>query len=333
MTDRKQILRAARSAARAAAERGETATEAKRAALATAREALGVSRLPAGWPAAVERAALAGIEVGERVRARRAASIRRRAEAAALKTPEGAARAALLSCGYRRSESSWAGGEHRVRAVVARGRVDARGWSSYETARNHSPGAGRYRAGTNSHLEVTVGPRWLTRVQQAGIAVVDGMLTLEAQRLPRQQLRRWGIADNVEAWEASWAVQSRGFGLRVERGLIVREYGVATHVAGPLEARTVLRGQLQLSKRAEAAREAHAGFDADDLQVVVYRRDSAAAGNCATGTTDWIARHLPGRSSATVAEVLAAAAASGDRLALAQAACRVAVRRAQRAAS
>ena len=50
-----------------------------------------------------------------------------------------------------------------------------------------------------------------------------------------------------------------------------------------------------------------------DTSRVVTLRDSIAAGNCRVGTQDWVARHFPGRSSATIGELLEAAYRTGDR--------------------
>ena len=57
--------------------------------------------------------------------------------------------------------------------------------------------------------------------------------------------------------------------------------------------------------------------------VLVSFEDSYAAGNCQSGTATWAARHFPGRSEATVAEILAV----DESRPLARRACRKAIHR------
>lgn len=72
-----------------------------------------------------------------------------------------------------------------------------------------------------------------------------------------------------------------------------------------------------------------AAVDCGALDLPVTLRDStpSTSGNCVSGTRDWVAKHAPGRSSATVRELLQLALDSGDRFDHVLAACLFAIRR------
>jgi hypothetical protein len=112
-----------------------------------------------------------------------------------------AVKAAAKSCGYRRSESGWVGGEHRTTVSVG-AYVSASGTSEKVWH------AKKAWSGTNSSHTFTVKRDWLSRVERAGLAVLDGLLTLDAER----------VDDGL--WKAVWVEQSTGFALRSERGYI-----------------------------------------------------------------------------------------------------------------
>ena len=112
-----------------------------------------------------------------------------------------AVKAAAKSCGYRRSESGWVGGEHRTTVSVG-AYVSASGTSEKVWH------AKKAWSGTNSSHTFTVKRDWLSRVERAGLATLDGLLTLDAER----------VDDGL--WKAVWVEQSTGFSLRAERGYI-----------------------------------------------------------------------------------------------------------------
>ena len=77
----------------------------------------------------------------------------------------------LNSCGYRKTQSTWAGGNHYV--SVAIGDPDISGESDIVWSSN-----GKW-SGTNSTFSVQVPARWYTKVYKRGIGVVDGIFVLE----------------------------------------------------------------------------------------------------------------------------------------------------------
>lgn len=192
-----------------------------------------------------------------------------------------------------------------------------------------------FSVATSSH-QLTVSPTWRRDVHDAGLAVVDGMLTLGARPAS-------GLPD---AWEATWARQSKGTSLVTERGVIVLHEGRLTH-ARSLEHARKLRSTADLQiaraekerRKAEEVTRRRAGLEAwteRELETRLTLDVSVQAGNCESGTLDWAHRHLPdtdvvaGRT--TVRTVLQAAFASGDRVDFAVKACLVGVRRQRKTA-
>jgi hypothetical protein len=160
------------------------------------------------------------------------------------------------------------------------------------------------------HVTLTVPSDW--RVRTRGIEVVDEMLTLDAEPIDAPA--------GFRAWQATWVRQGRGSTLVVERGLIVRS-NRSEETTHARELATAV-GQLRARNRARL-------LDQIDPTRPEYRDvrvrvgGSSRAGNCPSGTADWVERHFSGHSSVTVAEI----AEVEDRRHLALAACRVAILR------
>ncbi len=210
----------------------------------------------------------------------------------------------------------------------------------------------RWIAG-DPQFELAVPEGWLDTVQTRGLAVVDGLLTLAAT--PDHE------HGGAQVYLATWARQGAGYALLVEHGYIASYGGTAVHGETAAKALATLMRRRQAIAREDAAPAALVadaqrwesavkalasalGLDASTvrtqasgvshavlsslrtgLSVTVRIGDSESAGNCISGTRDWVAKHLAGRSEATVREVLLAA--DGDRMRLVAAACLVAIRR------
>jgi len=192
-----------------------------------------------------------------------------------------------------------------------------------------------YSVATSSH-KLVVSSTWCRDVRDAGLAVVDGMLTLGARPAA-------GLPD---AWEATWARQSKGTSLVTERGVIVLHEGRLTHARSLEHARKlrstaglqIARAEKERRKAEETARR-RTGLEAwseRELETKLTLDVSVAAGNCESGSLDWAHKHLSdtdvAAGHATVRAVLEAAFTSNDRIDFAVKACLVAVRRQQRAA-
>lgn len=173
---------------------------------------------------------------------------------------------------------------------------------------------------TDATHTITVSRNWLRTVARAGIANLNGIITLWATR-PHN------VGDGITLFKATWAYTS-GKRLRVEHGYVaVRNWtpGQRVHYADAYHATTAAEAVRGIRMRIVA----HADIDLTAHGDVTVRfSDSLAAGNCPSGTRAYIAQHFPGRQSATVAEILAATPTNT----LAIAACRAAVAAHARAA-
>lgn len=298
------------------------------------RQALGVDRLPAGPWTEIEAQCLDLPE--KRAEARRLPpqlTIQQRLEARTLSE----VKSAFRSANYREAAGRWAGGEttYRVRICgkaplplitiwtgpeVGFVPIDDPAWDlPFAEGASHTAWSsnGKWR-GNNATLTASIPRTWLRDVHRPGLAVVDGMFTLAAQRLTAD-------GADFEAWTAVWAEQSQGFALKTIQGVIVRRDGQTAHAA------TIQAGLRLLSRRAaviaaeKAAKEKKeaellAEFAGNEDLLVTFE-DSTAAGNCPSGTRDWVAKHFPGRTTATIREVMNVS----DRQSFALRACRAAV--------
>jgi hypothetical protein len=185
-------------------------------------------------------------------------------------------------------------------------------------------------SGLSSVHGIVVSRDWLRTVERTGLATVGGLLTLSASRVKGRAPR------GAKLYAATWVVQSRGTAIEATRGTILTTADGAIHLsAEPTDAQiaraiSTLRNRATVVERAAAA--ALAGYTEAQLDTVITLADSAAAGNCATGTSSWVATHLPGRTSATVREVLQAAAGHAQE-ALAVRVCRLVIARAAQVAA
>lgn len=207
---------------------------------------------------------------------------------------------------YRQSEGA---GAARNTFVVRRGRpgatsTSARGWD------NSLPGSYRYPA-TSSHVEVTVSTTWLRDVYLRGLAEVGGLTTLSAEPV-------LGAVDlpGVEVYAATWVEQSRGVEVRVGHGFIVRRGTWSHHAQSLAGARRAVAEQT--AREGETALRSLDGAWSAVVRLGLEEQSvslatSTRAGNCEAGTRDWVARHMPDRTEATLREVYTAARESGDR--------------------
>lgn len=166
---------------------------------------------------------------------------------------------------YRISQSSWAGGEHTTH--VRFGIPSASGESHRAWSRN-----GKW-SGSDSEHTFVVPETWLADVQERGLAVVGGMLTLAAEPVDD--------VDGVEIFRASWVKQGRGFDLNVVHGYLARCCAVAP----------IVRGK-DPKRAARAARKAAA--DDAEAQVTVAVRKARGSDQVVSailsrpGTDEWL---------------------------------------------
>ena len=168
-------------------------------------------------------------------------------------------------------------------------------------------------------------PEWLK--------TADNLLTLGALRASAFE-----SSEDEEIYRAKWAVRRQG-GVSVSDGFIVRQRQAdgswqTAHAKTIGSARGVLSRRRtydpgvvreKRAKRIESAlRELRAGQHGE---VLVTLADSRRAGNCDSGTQQWVEEHFPNQDSATVRELLNAD--SGDNV---RNACVAAIMRSERRA-
>ena len=171
---------------------------------------------------------------------------------------------------------------------------------------------------TDGSWTATIQAGWNLHVAKLGLARVDGMPTLAA--LPVES-----DVDGEQIFRAKWLEKARGFAAHVRTGYIVRRViesrTYTAHASSIGTARSLITRQTPASLHAADERAAAKAEQIERLQakisaklesgqlngyapVLVTIGDSLAVGNCGSGTRNWIAKHLPGRTAATVAEII-----------------------------
>lgn len=191
---------------------------------------------------------------------------------------------AYRTCGYRKSESGWAGGQHFVEIQAGAVIPSAHGFTERVWSTN-----GKW-SGTNSTHKVNVLSSWYNRVHSRGIGQVDGLLTLDATVCQSESLK-----GGEEALDATWVVQGRGVSLHTEEGILYRRYGGAwIHGTSVKHARSLNNKRLAALAEERLARMARkARFQEEILQlagILVTREDCTAVGLCDPGQRDWLAK-------------------------------------------
>lgn len=116
-----------------------------------------------------------------------------------------------LDVRYRRSQSSWAGGEHLVSVgfIPAGEQPRCKGWTTKAWSKN------RKWKGTNSEHRYWISADWIDRIAGAGMAEVGGMVCLDAVPLVDPP-------GGCAAWEVVLAKQAAGVSIVPVRRIAVR---------------------------------------------------------------------------------------------------------------
>lgn len=175
---------------------------------------------------------------------------------------------------------------------------------------NRDTYSGRYKGwvAREDHHTIIVPHGWLTRVHKRGLAVIDGLLTLDAAPLDH-------APDGVRLYSAVWAEQGRGYEVHTRRGVIaITADGTAYHGADvEMAMRGLARKTGNQRLRDEWADLASASIERFRAAVAPYGSlrvrvsDARAIGACKTGIRSWC--YQVGldyeAGAATLAEVLA----------------------------
>lgn len=126
---------------------------------------------------------------------------------------------------------------------------------------------------------ITAPAGWRVRVQRKGLAVLGGLMTLDAAPIQ---------ADGCELYAATWLVQGRGTSVAAERGYIARAGDISYHGKTADQALTgLIRKQRALALTLRLA-----SADLGDLVskcpgALVTVGDARATGACAYGIRSW----------------------------------------------
>jgi hypothetical protein len=214
---------------------------------------------------------------------------------------------------YRQAQSGWAGGNTIV-TVKIDSTPDVSGYSQRVWSEN-----GKW-SGNDAYITVAVMANFKRSIGNVtGLITAGGMLTTHATKIAE------------DCWMATWAVQGRGFDLNTVSGFIVRSAeGEWCHAKTEKAARKLAttRDAVVRAERERLAQLAAEKLAANsdlyaNLDLVVTLDDSRSAGNCSTGTQAWINLHFPGRTLATIREIIAADPGNSRALAT----CRMAIKR------
>ena len=156
---------------------------------------------------------------------------------------------------------------------------------------------GRTSAGwvkTIHTLYINLPARWKTRVQRRGLAVVDGMLTLDAAVLETR-------LDGVKTYALTWVEQRRGYECEEMHGFLAQQDGVSYHgktlalaVAGLARKRSMTpekREQMGKNlKKGVLIKEIRAFGKNNWENLPVCVQDAKSTGACDYGIRSWCAR-------------------------------------------
>jgi hypothetical protein len=179
---------------------------------------------------------------------------------------------------YRRSESSWAGGEHSVRVAIGTP-------SAYCSTERVWSANGKW-SGSNSHATITTD--LATLLEFHTLMTRDGLALCRAEKIgPRE-------------YKATWIEQSTGVSLKTVDGYLIRGYhvrapGIESARKKAAAARhAALSATIRARSDARTKRARLAGYKSLWLTV----EDSIAAGNCKPAT-DQFARQIWDRLGAS----------------------------------
>jgi len=132
--------------------------------------------------------------------------------------------------------------------------------------------------------ELTIPATWRRCVQAQGIALLGGLLTLDATPV--------SDANGVRIFSASWMAQGRGYDLSVVRGFIAVGQGENYHASTPQKAASGLAKKLRQAARAagvtdELSNTALARMVDAQPSLFVTLNDAKTVGACDHGIQNW----------------------------------------------
>lgn len=160
-------------------------------------------------------------------------------------------------------------------------------WQTEDLDWDYYPASCRYpKRITNTTITVPSG--WRTRVLKRGIAVVDSLLTLDAQLLE-------GTPPGIDVYAAVWIDQGRGYQLRAVAGYIAIGQGHSYHGSSARGAITGLRRKAGIQRAEAQFDDLLNRYNFDELvgqnpDLNVRLHDARATGACEYGIKSWCHR-------------------------------------------
>jgi len=180
---------------------------------------------------------------------------------------------------------------------------------TYKDWKNQYRGSFKGYPATGIEVEIRVPKGWLFRVKARNLHAVDGLFTLDAQKLHCQM-------SNVEVYAAQWVEQSRGKSVKVISGFIAvtKDREISFHGATPESAIQGLLKKVRISEDPDFSiklmKESIDRFCArhERSPFFVNVSDAKNSGSCEYGIRSWCGRVGLDydRGSVPVKEVLAA---------------------------
>lgn len=153
---------------------------------------------------------------------------------------------------------------------------------------NRSTYAGRFKGwrAAEDHHHLHVPSDWRVRVERRGLAIVDGMMTLDAHALEP--------LDGVAVFAATWARQARGFAVAVDRGYIARVGNTHYHARSIEAAIAGVRRKQRVATGETVARRSSYSLTIDEFvrrylryDITVTLDDARETGSCEFGIRSW----------------------------------------------
>lgn len=155
---------------------------------------------------------------------------------------------------------------------------------------NRDTYAGAYKGwrATEDHHRICVPADWRMRVERRGLAIVDGMMTLDAHELEP--------SGDTQIFAATWVRQGKGYSVVVDRGFIARQGTVHYHAASVQSAIAGARRKLRIESGTTPSSRSPYGLSIDEF-IRRYARHSAEVslddardtGSCEYGIRSWCA--------------------------------------------
>lgn len=155
---------------------------------------------------------------------------------------------------------------------------------------NRTTYGGAYKGwkATEDHHRICVPPDWRVRVERRGLAIVDGLMTLDAHELEPD--------GDIQVFAATWARQGPGYAVAVDRGYIARLDSVTYHAASAAGAVRGVRRKNRIETGEAPAPRGPYTLTVDAFiqryarhSIEVTLDDARATGSCEYGIRSWCA--------------------------------------------